>query len=406
MKHPVFLMRRAALPVLALGLSLAASQAFAHGGEMHDDEDVPGSTYTVNAGIGWVATSAQAAFPVRTPGLLVPGSAPADERGSALDYAEATVLARWGAQWQGQLSVHKHGSEGVSEVDTAWVQYRVDSSAVALTGLVGRQAVALGLAQKTHSHQRLFGIAPMVEAAVTGDGWTADGVAVNAAWGSGLSAHLGLWQDTPWVPKDSGALDTVDAAVQWKQGGLQLGFSAMAVPAHQRASVFNTTGAGHTHAAPSCQPMTTNVVCFTGTTEAYVAALRWQASTDWWVASEYWLQRDKGQLSSTWGTPQYTGDTSGAWVELGWQASPTVRVAARSNVAQAAHGVYGANAQLVADQAHIADASRVLYGHGLAADWRVHPNHRLAVEWYRDPSGADFNNVWKLRYQIDLAKAW
>ncbi|MBN8489364.1 MAG: hypothetical protein J0M20_16770, partial [Burkholderiales bacterium] len=109
---------------------------------------------------------------------------------------------------------------------------------------------------------------------------------------------------------------------------------------------------GHSHGVPDCRISMQQRVCFDGDSRLLAASLSGDSDDGRWQLQLGALWRhESGLLRTTDGRASYRGDTPGAWAQLGWQATPDWRLAARLEGLQPRQELSGPGAVLVARSA-------------------------------------------------------
>lgn len=388
---------RASTALALVTLALAAGPVLAHEAGSADGP-------TLFFGFGLQAVQAQNPWPAsRLPGVLEAGSPREDARIEDWSYLEAGLTMPLPGGHSGQIKVAKHGESVDPELESAWVRGTTEISAHLLDYSLGRQLMPLGFENLVHDHQRDFAVAPIALRGVLNDSWRADGVRADLELAGGFDAGLGLWLNDGFPGAPSGKPQVASLRLGWQGGDWQLEADYVHADVTDRGLV--TTGtSGHTHSLPSCDVVDANRVCFSGTAKVAALAARWNpAAQPWWLAAEGFIKRDQGNLDSLFGSPDYSGDFKGGWVDFGWTFHPDLEARFRVERAVASHDVAGVNATLVANQAGIGNSDRALNSMGVAVSWRPARGHFVGLEWHREDIQPQSNQVWLLRYQYDFS---
>ena len=366
-----------------------------------------GAAFSPILGVGWNFLAADRAAPVaRLPGVLEGGSARGDERGGELDYIEAGIHWRHHEMLSGELRLARHGEgDGSIDVEAAWLQYRAELGYGRLDTRVGRMQVPVGRLNRSHRHDWLFGVEPRIYRAAIGDGWIDDGATLDMRAARGWRAGVGVFRGKPFPGANvagAGAL-TLNAGLSSGPWVVELDLAVVDAPG-RALDTSGMSSASHSHSQLRCERLANDRVCFDGHATLAALSASWrQPRGPLRVDGEFWIKRDRGELASLNGAPDYRGRVSGGWLQLGWQPAGAWQAALRYEHLVVGHDVDGVGASLVARQAGIADSDRRLSRIGLALCWRPVRWQRTTLELYRDRTLADSADVVLLRLQFDLA---
>lgn len=377
---------------LVCGLA-AASGVAAHGlvGEAIPNE--VGARVGASLALSWL--NADAAIPMSTlPGVLLTGGHQEDRDGLSLEHGVLDAGVRFNDTFGATLALGWHGSES-GHVEAAWVEARRGN----LTLGLGRNRVPLGPVMTPAGHMDRFALMPLAKQAAFDGDWIEDGL--NLRWRdsgpSELEVNAGVWR-----AKAFPGVDEADVAPALHVGGylgnIRLdGFVARVKP-EKRGTAIQQSSDGHSHAAPTCAESLTGLICFDGTSDIAGASARWHAATQpFEVSVAGIMRRERGDLYSSIGDTDYSGDTRGGWIEAAWTLRPEWIVLLRSERVVAEHDLTGFGASLIARDAGFLPEPGATTRHALAFAWLPRKDMTLTAEIGSERADGDSNAYVGLR---------
>ena len=379
--------------VLAWGL-MAATGAMAHGlvGDAIPNE--VGARIGTSLALSWL--NADAAIPMATlPGVLLTGGSQEDRDGFGLEHGVVDAGMRFSEHFGATLAIGWHGSDA-GHVEAAWIEARRNSFNLGL----GRNRVPLGPVVTPAGHMDRFALMPLAKQAAFDGDWIEEGL--NLRWrhaGPGeLEVDAGLWR-----AKAFPGVDDSNAAPALHVGGylgnVRLdGFVARVKP-EKRGTAIQQTSDGHSHAAPTCAESLTGLVCFDGASDIAGASARWHAATQpLEISVAGIMRRERGDLYSSIGDTDYSGETRGGWIEAAWTLRPEWIVLLRSERLVAEHNLTGFGASLVARDAGFLPDPGATTRHALAVAWLPRKDMTLTAEIGSERADGDSNAYAGLRF--------
>lgn len=393
---------RLALAVLVCSLSLGA---WAHE-ESTSVPDEPGWRLGASAALADVRAS-RALPSQKMSGYLLRGDSGVDRRDSALEHAVLEAAWRISPQWSSYVAVGQHDSDP-AHTEAAWVRYQWAPSETGAWSLqAGRSRPQLGPVMTQAGHMDRFSLMPLAKRlAADGDGID-DGVQVSGQreWGEWTAnMDAGLWQGRTF-PGSAGAASAPSVHLGLARGDWRAdAFVAWFRPEGRGSLVQSSTGA-HTHNAPDCSSLQSDVLCFAGRSQLSGASLQW-ASHDWPVTAQaaYVQRQDKGTLRSVNGLADHSGKNQGGWLQALWQITPDWTVGARSERVRAQLALTGAGASLLAQEAGLTGSAPLRRDTALLS-WQVHPLVSLSAETGREQQGGQTIHFSSLRAVFRISTA-
>lgn len=381
------------LAILACGL-MASVGVSAHGlvGDAIPNE--VGARVGASLALSWL--DADSAIPMASlPGVLMTGGHQEGRDGFGLEHGVLDAGVRFNDTFGATLALGWHGSES-GHVEAAWVEARRSD----LTLGLGRNRVPLGPVVTPAGHMDRFALMPLAKQAAFDGDWIESGL--NLRWrdsgASELEVNVGVWR-----AKDFPGVDGSDPAPALHVGGylgnVRLdGFIARVQP-DKRGSAIQLTSDGHSHATPSCAKSITGMVCFDGTSDLAGASARWHAPTlPFEVSVAGIVRHERGDLYSSTGDTDYSGDTRGGWLEAAWTIKPEWIVLLRSERLVAEHELKGFGATLVAGEAGFLPESGATTRHALALAWLPRKDTTVTAEIGSERADGDSNAYVGIRF--------
>jgi hypothetical protein len=379
--------------ILACGL-MAVTGSAAHGLVGNAIPNEVGARVGASLALSWL--NADAAIPMATlPGILLSGNRQEDRDGFGLEHGVIDAGVRFNETIGATLAMGWHGTD-VGHVEAAWLEARRGNFNLGL----GRNRVPLGPVITHAGHMDRFALMPLAKQAAFDGDWIEDGL--NLRWRHGgpgdLEFNAGLWR-----AKTFPGVDDSNAAPSLHVGGylgnVRLdGFVARIKP-EKRGTSIQQTSDGHSHAAPTCAESLTGLVCFDGSSDIGGVSARWHAATlPFEVSVAGIIRRERGDLYSTIGDTDYSGDTRGGWIEAAWTLRPEWIVLLRSERLVAEHDLTGFGASLVARDAGFLPDPGATTRHALSVAWLPRKDMTVTAEIGSERADGDSNGYVGLRF--------
>lgn len=406
--------RPAARAPLALAAALLLALAAAPPAQAHDagglqPPDAPG--LQLGAALALSAATAPRPWPApRLPGLFGNGDTPVDRRGGALEHGALELGLRANAAWSAGAAFGWHDSDP-PHVEDAWLQWERDigDDSIVLRG--GRQALPTGGVVAGGGHFDRFGAMPLAKRVVVGGDWIDDGLDLrwernhDGPWPWLETVGFGLWRGHAY-PGGPGMPPAPALHARVAAGGWTADLFATRLQPTRRGAYIQNERSGHTHATPDCDRSLVGITCFDGRSDVVTLGLRWQTPwPGWTLQGAGLLRRDAGTLWSASGEARYRGNTGGGWIDVVWQATPSLELALRGETVRGVQRIDGAGALAVATDAGLLGSTRIRRVAG-SAGYALRKGLRLSVELGSDRVGPRHDDFAALRLVWTPGPLW
>ncbi len=354
--------RSSRLVAVALGLGLAAGCAVAHEPGADALPDEPG--WKAGAALAMLLPRAEERWPTAAwPGVLINGSAPRDQRGGLrLEHGTLDLAARVNATWGVAVSAGWHDREPV-HTEAALLQGRWSRGEHDYELRLGRDTVRMGAVIDSAGHFDRFSQVPLAKRATVNGQWIDDGLAL--AWrrseADGLRAlELGLWRGRAFPGGPSGPA-VPSLHLHTGRGHVDAHLAVAHFEPEGRGAAAQSAGAvGHVHGSLDCRSSLQLRVCVDGRVDLLGGSLQWEPeASDWTLAVAGLWRRERGAIYSGSGDAAWHSRVGGAWVDVGWQATPRWRLNARAERLVANNRLEGVGTVLLAQAAGLSGAAPV-----------------------------------------------